>query len=295
MITATDSLELHLKKLLAQDSGFVGVRRRQFFDRLQKESSGDGTVVLMGAGNLGRRVLNVLHRHKTQVLAFCDNSPSVQGKMIDGVPVLSPEQAAGQFGQRSTFVVTMLNPTQAPVGAWHELRQPGCRITMTVLPLAWKYSEELLPNFFLDVPERIIAEKESVIAAFDFFADEESRREFVEQIDWRLAGNRDPSPVDVDHPQYFPHQILSCKPTRCSSIAAPTMGTPSKRFSTFRSEGFGTLKRLSRIRGPLPAWNRLFKKKHRQSQTHHGEGGCNGRQTRNGQIRGNGAIVGGVL
>jgi FkbM family methyltransferase len=206
---SANSLDQHLGKLLSQDPEVVGARRTQLFDRLQKESSGDGTVVLMGAGNLGRRVLETLRRHNKQVLAFCDNNPSAQGKKIDGIPVLSPDQAASQFGQHATFVVTMLNPDQNPRTVLHQLKQLSCRVTMMILPLAWKYPEQLLPNFFLDLPEKIIAETKSVLAGFYLLDDEESRREYVQQIDWRLAGNLEPAPVSVDHAQYFPKTLFA--------------------------------------------------------------------------------------
>ena len=92
-----------LEAMLARDLAVARGAERAEFDRI----SCGRDLVLMGAGGLGRRTLAGLRAHGVLPLAFADNAPARHGTRIDGVPVLSPADAARQFGSRAAFVVTI--------------------------------------------------------------------------------------------------------------------------------------------------------------------------------------------
>ena len=53
-------------------------------------------LAILGAGQFGEACLNLINQSCTKVLAFGDNSPSLQGTAIRNIPVLSVEQAVAK-------------------------------------------------------------------------------------------------------------------------------------------------------------------------------------------------------
>ena len=104
----------------------------------------------MGAGGLGRRALAGLRRHGVEPLAFADNGIERQGTTLDGVPVLSPEAAAREFGRRAVFVVTIwgANRPHRFAHSREQLRALGCDVVCSFPPLFWKYPSRCCRSTF---------------------------------------------------------------------------------------------------------------------------------------------------
>src|SRR5580704_230843 len=110
VIDIKSSPEAALDALLEKDVAQVVDWERSAFDE-DAEPFGK-SLVLFGAGNLGRRLLRCLRQDGIEPRAFADNSPSMWGSNIEGLTVFSPEEAAKRFGQRAAFVVTIWNKDQ---------------------------------------------------------------------------------------------------------------------------------------------------------------------------------------
>jgi len=91
-----DSPHAQLEQLLAETVEAAALRESSRY----RDIAGDPNrpVVLLGAGNLGRRTLRGLRTLGREVVAFTDNAPERWGAMVDGVPVLSPDEATRRFG-----------------------------------------------------------------------------------------------------------------------------------------------------------------------------------------------------
>jgi FkbM family methyltransferase len=146
-------------------------------------------VLLYGAGNLGRRTLEGLRRVGAAPLAFVDASPAAQGSEIDGVTVLSPAAAAQKFGATAAFVVAVWSPSRpnAIAEISRALRDHGVRSISPFVPLFWRYAEEFLPYFSLDLPHHIFERAEAVQDAFAVFHDATSREQFLLQLSYLLS------------------------------------------------------------------------------------------------------------
>lgn len=164
-------------------------------------------IVLFGAGNIGRKVLAFLRGLGVQPVAFSDNRPDMAGQVIEGLRVLSPMEAVEQYGERVTFVITILNRAVRSMDVVEQLRQLGAKYVVPFAFFAWKYPQDFLPYYFLDLPERCFAQQERIRAAFHLLADEESRREFLAQLRWRMLGDLDARPQNNPHEQYFSADI----------------------------------------------------------------------------------------
>lgn len=63
-------------------------------------------LVLFGAGKYGEKILTALKREGIDtVQCFCDNSSSAVGNLIDGLEIISPQDAVEQYAD-ACFVIT---------------------------------------------------------------------------------------------------------------------------------------------------------------------------------------------
>ena len=65
------------------------------------------TLVLFGAGGIGRKTLAGLRALGIEPLAFADNNPALWGKRVNGLQVLSPQEASARYRKTAVFVVTI--------------------------------------------------------------------------------------------------------------------------------------------------------------------------------------------
>jgi FkbM family methyltransferase len=168
------------------------------------------SLVLFGAGRLGRNVLAALGRHGVVPVAFADNQVELWHRRIDGVEVLPPAEAAARFGSEATFVVTIFRGLgdEGMQAREHLLRELGCRRVMSFLPLAWSYADDLLPYYGAALPSTILESAAELGDLAGAWGDAESRRVFSAQLRWRLRGDfSGMGPPASD--QYFPRDLFT--------------------------------------------------------------------------------------
>jgi len=168
--------------------------------------SGKRDVVLFGGGPLGRRTAAALAKAGRPVLAFADNDPAKWGFWLDGVPVLSPRQAADLHGASATFVVTIYNGAAARA----QLRDLGCAYVLHFAAFYHGLAEVLLPWYALEMPGGIFAAQPEICEAAGLWADDASRDEFAAQLAWRL-GFAEPKLPAHESPKncYFPPDLVT--------------------------------------------------------------------------------------
>ena len=193
-----------LTEILAEDPEDARRRERSAFAELVAGRE----FVVYGAGGTGRRAAAALRAAGTDPVAFAD--AGLAGREVDGLPVLGPEEAAGRYGRTAAFVVAVYNPGARHLDIERALRAAGCDCVVPFPPLAWAHPEALLPHYGLDLPHKVIEAAGQVRSAFDLLADGRSRREFVEQLRWRVHG--DPTRLSPSEPtpdQYFPDDLFA--------------------------------------------------------------------------------------
>ncbi len=212
MNTATPSIRQQLEELLGEGAAGATVRERNAFDELAGPYG--KSLVLFGAGGLGRRTLAGLRRHGVEPLAFADNNPAAWGSSVEGVPVLPPADAARRFGDSAVFVVTVwgaLGKDRMRDRIAH-LQELGCRRVVSFGPLYWKYPEGVLPHYGAGLPHHVHEHAAEVMAAFDLWSDDASRLEYLSQIRWRLYMDFDALAAPVAHSIYFPQDLCPLSP-----------------------------------------------------------------------------------
>jgi len=165
----------------------------------------DEAIVLYGAGTLGRTFLRQLRSVGVEPAAFADDTPEKQGHTIDGLPVRSPADAVAQYGARTTFVVTMLNAALPFLEARRRLRALTAAPVWSFAHVARRYPD-LLPCGQVQDPRRMVDDSGDIRSAFQLWADEESRRQFLAHLTFLWSLDHEALPPAGDH-GYFPPDV----------------------------------------------------------------------------------------
>ena len=197
-----------LKNLLEEPIDEAVRRESLAFDEMSGRFG--KSLVLFGAGGLGRKTLAGLARVNIRPIAFSDNNPNLWERQIDGIPIMSPAEAARRFGDTAAFVVTIWR-----AGGGHrfshtreQLKRLGCSCIASFAHLFWKYPQIFLPYYCLDLPHKVISGRQEVLAAYELLAEEESRREYIAQLRFRLFLDFDGLPSPSKSAQYFPEDLF---------------------------------------------------------------------------------------
>jgi len=197
-----NSLRQQLDRVLSETPAGARLREQRAFDEL---SDGRRNVVIFGAGRLGRRIRAGIKGTDLTAIAFADNNPQIWGTDSDGLSVLSPQNAAKQYGKDALFVVAVWHPSQKPLMAalLAQLRGLGCRAVAFPL-LFWRQPATFLPYFFWELPSRLLDEKANIAQAFDLLEEDASRHAFLAQIRLRLRADFEGLGSPAPGAQYFP-------------------------------------------------------------------------------------------
>jgi FkbM family methyltransferase len=203
------ALESELEELLSEDIDDVIKREKSAFDQFAYPFG--ESIVLFGSGLLGRKTLAGLRQLSIEPLAFADNNPALWNNSIDGLCVLSPQDAAEKFGDRSTFVVTIWRAqgSHRLAHTKQQLLALNCLKVVSCAALFWKYPETFLPHYCLDLPHKISQQADQVRKAYYLWVDDSSRREYLAQLRWRMLLDFDGLPSPIPKEQYFPDHLFS--------------------------------------------------------------------------------------
>lgn len=201
-----------LQKLFSESLNDVYKREQLTFDRMAEPFN--TSLVLFGAGGLGKKTLAGLRRVGIEPLAFADNNPALWGKDIDGVQVLSLEDAARKFGKSAAFVVTIWKGEAVDTMAERQkqLTDLNCEKVIPFSYLYWKYDSVFLPHYAFDMPHKVFEQSEEVEKAFSLWGNEASRQEYIAQLRWRMFMDFDGLPRPVVQEIYFPNDLTSFLP-----------------------------------------------------------------------------------
>jgi FkbM family methyltransferase len=170
-------------------------------------------LVLFGAGKLGRKTLAGLRKAGIEPVAFTDSNSGLWNKRVEGVQIISPEEAARLYGTTCTFVITIwTGEGYDRMGARkRQLESLGCQRVVPFTLLFWKYADVFLPHYAVDLPHAVYDQSEDVLRACELWADDASRVEYLAQLRWRLESDFDVLPNPVPPPTYFPSDLFQLR------------------------------------------------------------------------------------
>ena len=205
-------LETQLNELLGESLESILNRERTTFDHLTKPF-GD-RIVLFGAGGLGRKTLLGLRKIGIEPLAFADNEPKLWNTTIERIKVFSPQDAANKFGRNATFIMTIWRGGGGDRQAERQkqLEDLNCANVISFGTLFWKYPDVFFPHGYLELPSTFRQNGEELRNLFYLWADDDSRREYLAQLRFRMRLDFDGLSSPVLHKQYFPDDLYAILP-----------------------------------------------------------------------------------
>jgi FkbM family methyltransferase len=226
-----------LDELLSEPRESVLRRERTAFDEAVHPLG--GSLVLFGAGGLGRKSLQGLRRAGIEPVAFSDNDPRLWGTSVQGVPVLAPADAAARFGKSAAFVLTIWRGegSDRMPERIAQVRALGCERVVPFALLFWKYPELFLPHYAMDLPHRLCDQAAAIRAAAALWEDSSSRLEFLAQVRWRLQADFAGLPHPARHEIYFPEDLFSLAPDEVFVDCGAFDGDTIRRYLA-RQPGF---------------------------------------------------------
>lgn len=202
----------NLEVLFSEPISSVYQREQSTFDELAAPF--EKSLVLFGAGGLGKKTLAGLRSIGIEPLAFADNNSALWGTHINGIQVMSLENAVNKFGQSSAFVITIWKgeATDTMAERTQQLKKLGCAKIIPFGYLYWKYSNVFLPHYAFDMPHKVFEQAEEVQDVISLWGDDASRHEYLAQLKWRMLMDFDSLPAPVTHEIYFPNDLVSIIP-----------------------------------------------------------------------------------
>jgi FkbM family methyltransferase len=224
-----------LEALLSSDAASVEAELRLAFRRSGADLD---RLVFFGAGNIGRYLLARARTVGIEPLAFADDTEKC-GTTVDGLRVLSPEDAAVEF-EGPTFVVTILNPALPFARARRCLAPLGTPV-VSFAHLARLDPEAMLPIYHFADSAVVLDNAERVREAFEELADDDSRRQFITQLAFRLRLDFEALPQPAA-PEYFPTYVTDRLDDDCLFIDGGAYdGDTVRLFLDVCGERFGRI------------------------------------------------------
>ena len=235
---AHEALLAELRGMLDEPMDVARERERALLAELTAKP--DMPVVLFGAGNLGRRTLELLRAHGQSAAAFIDNAGGLWGTVVDGIPVLSPADASVRYAADGLALVTIWRAEGGHdfLVTRENLRNLGWGRVESFIPLFWGYGADALPYITIDVPTKVLVAREDILAAAALWSEDRSLREYVNQVRWRLTADFAAlSPAEPD--QYFAEDLVQVGPDEvfvdCGAFTGDTLLDVARRVGSWRA------------------------------------------------------------
>lgn len=196
----------NLEKYLAVD---VNSAEKTESNMLEGLTGDKKLYVICGAGGLGKKIHSGLQFLKIEVVAFADANPKLWGTLVQGIKVLSPEEAASKYQKNATFIMAIWGAYSKDriVDRKREWVKRGCN-TISFVSVFWKFPKIFLPHYSIGLPSSVFKSKNEILKAYSFFKDEESCKEFVHQIYWRSELDYEKLPEPSRDDIYFPQDLI---------------------------------------------------------------------------------------
>jgi FkbM family methyltransferase len=168
------------------------------------------TILVYGAGNMGRDVLRAMNSQGIKAAGFLDKKATPQAQ-LEGVPVYPPHWDGLSMSQRQrTSVVIALHNGDVeipPITGY--LRDRGYGRIVSLVEFYDRFSEVLGDRFWLTSRSSYRAWEKGICEGYETWEDEHSRQLYSSLLRFRLTGDYNELPLVDSDTQYFPTTIPS--------------------------------------------------------------------------------------
>jgi len=213
-----------------------------------------GPLLIYGAGNTGKAVAKFLSSNRLRIHAFIDKNSS-ENMECEGYPVLSLEEAFGQFGSGTPILIAVHNRDVDIVKLMRTIQDAGFTNIYSMFDYARNFHGDSTFRFFLIDPFVLKSEKNNAQKFYDLLSDDLSKKIYLDLIKFRLSGDYFLCPQPIIENQYSPADVPRWKsPLRLIDCGAYN-GDSIRLFESYQYE----IETLIAFEPELPNFYQLIK------------------------------------
>lgn len=176
-------------------------------DQLLEDVRCDG-VTLFGAGNFARAVYSALQSLGVQVRAFVVSGPSTD--IIDNIPVLSLDKMDSVLCALPMWLAVFNRNAASDLVTLAKIcKKQGIKKILLPQEYFEVIASQMGWRYWLADRRQYAAKRMQIEAAFRMLDDEESQRQFIEAVRFRLGMSLDKASQPSSDIQYLPHHLIS--------------------------------------------------------------------------------------
>ncbi len=168
-------------------SGFINmfINGDDYFEQIRDEK-----VLLWGGGTKGRQTLKILHKMHIIPLAIIDNDSKKWGTDIDGILIISYEEAIKQYKGCTILITTVWTYAK-------DIRKQlkGWKVFVCANPFKTETK-------FLNMNE-ILDDENNLKRSYELLEDQKSKEIFKEVINWKITGDASLPAIYTDEESFF--------------------------------------------------------------------------------------------
>jgi FkbM family methyltransferase len=196
-------------------------------------------IAVVGSALLPQKCARAIAAAGGQVRCFIEYDARFWGRTVNGLPVLSPNNAAASL-EDPLVVVGIWSPNHSypETKAW--LQSFGFRNIVPVHALFWLLSDQIGPHYQLAGPECFVDSPDRIARIYQLLSDQESRNIFLANLRWRVTLDSAAIPIPSRERIYF-DPALFCLPTTATVVDCGAFDGDSLRmFLKWTGDSFGT-------------------------------------------------------
>lgn len=178
-----------------------------YLDRIRLKLNNAEGVVIFGAGILGTKIANHLLKLNYKIFCFADNNEKLWGSEINKIPIYGLPEASIKFPD-SLSIISIWNPRYKYEIIRSQIKDLGFSNVVHAAQILQLFSEDLLPHYHFETPEFYFKHKNQIKEVYDLLGDAESKKQFINQLKYRLTIDFDSLPLADPDNQYFPLDLI---------------------------------------------------------------------------------------
>jgi FkbM family methyltransferase len=165
-------------------------------------------IIIVGAGNLGKKIASFLVSENKNLIGFADNNPKAWGTEFLNIKILAPSDFSAEERKNAAWVVAIWSPGHSFKTTRKQLESLGVSNIFHAIALLQLFAAQLLPHYHFQSPNYFKKYKKEIEEVYENLEDQESKRQYLAHLDSRININLEGLPEADSQNQYFPADVI---------------------------------------------------------------------------------------
>jgi FkbM family methyltransferase len=167
------------------------------------EAARSGALAIVGSAALPQKCATALARLGRGIDCFIEYDARFWGREVVGRPVVSIDEARERLPRHAVVVSGVWSPNHVYMDTRDWLRAFGFTNIFPVHAVFWALGDDIGPHYQLAGPQRFPENRDRIAAVHAALTDEESRRQFLGHLRWRVTMEPESIPRGDPRRMYF--------------------------------------------------------------------------------------------